>query len=183
VSNAPIQRRGALVLLLAALILVGCGGKPAPQPAGVYRDTTALIGATSRYDAARFAGVWQVRAAYPGDESLRAVALIDRGGPVFQHAVRACPAGGDCQDLGHLWRASVEGPGRYTVKDPQTGADRKLWVLWVDEGFRTAVVGTPDGRFGWILDRNTSGGADRITAAREILDFNGYDLSQLQVRQ
>lgn len=69
--------------------------------------------------------------------------------------------------------------GRYALRDPSGTADRTLWVLWVDDGFRTAAVGTPDGRWGWILDRSTSGGADRIAAAREVLDFNGYDLTHL----
>ena len=63
------------------------------------------------------------------------------------------------------------------------GVDRRLWVLWVDEGFRTAVIGNPEGTFAWIIDRSQKGGADRITAAREILDFNGYDVSQLKVKK
>ena len=51
----------------------------------------------------------------------------------------------------------------------------ELWVLWVDDDFRTAVIGTPDGRFGWIMDRPGQASRDRTRAAREILDFNGYD--------
>ena len=51
------------------------------------------------------------------------------------------------------------------------------------EGFRTAVIGSPEGGYGWILDRRATGGEDRITAAQEILDFNGYDLSALQMRR
>jgi len=53
-------------------------------------------------------------------------------------------------------------------------------VLWVDEGYRTAVVGAPNGRSGWILNRDPQIPADRLAAAREILDFNGYDLSRLE---
>jgi apolipoprotein D and lipocalin family protein len=53
-------------------------------------------------------------------------------------------------------------------------------VLWVDEGFRTAVLGNKVGDFGWIIDRSTTGGAERITAAREILDFNGYAVQMLR---
>ena len=75
-----------------------------------------------------------------------------------------------------------QGQGRYALSRPD-GSTRTLWVLWVDEGFRTAVVGNPAGDFGWILDRSASGGADRIAAAREILDFNGYDTDQLRIRQ
>jgi len=31
-----------------------------------------------------------------------------------------------------------------------------------------------------VLDRNATGGTDRLTAARAVLDFNGYDLAQLR---
>ena len=71
------------------------------------------------------------------------------------------------------------GKGRYSVKMPN-GQNREFWVLWVDEGFRTAVLGNKQGDFGWIVDRSTTGGADRIKAAREILDFNGYNVSLLR---
>ena len=37
-----------------------------------------------------------------------------------------------------------------------------------------------DGSGAAILDRATTGGADRIAAAREILDFNGWDTGQLR---
>ncbi len=92
-----------------------------------------------------------------------------------------CDRGGVC---GEVARGSAAdgalGKGQFSVTMPG-GETRDFWVLWVDEGFRTAVLGNPTGDFGWIVDRSTTGGADRITAAREILDFNGYDVSQLRV--
>jgi len=45
----------------------------------------------------------------------------------------------------------------------------------------TAVVGTPNGRAGWILNRTPEMRADRLEAARQVLAFNGYDLSRLQM--
>lgn len=72
-------------------------------------------------------------------------------------------------------RYSVTGPGRMARKG---GPD--VWVLWVDDGFRTAAIGTPDGRFGWIMDRSATPAPDRLKAAREILEWQGYDLSQLR---
>ena len=76
--------------------------------------------------------------------------------------------------------AEVVGPGRLEVTFPTLpfGAS-DYWVLWTDDGYRTAVVGAPDGRSGWILNREPTIPADRLTAAREVLDFNGYDLSRL----
>ena len=43
------------------------------------------------------------------------------------------------------------GKGRYSVRMPN-GLSREFWVLWVDEGFRTAVLGNKTGEFGWIVD-------------------------------
>ena len=156
--------------------LAACN-RSAPPPAQTgFRNAEALIGATSRYDAARFKGPWLVRDSF-GD-GVAQVALVETTqGPAFQ----LCSQIG-CGDGGTLWLAQQQGQGRYALSRPD-GSTRTLWVLWVDEGFRTAVVGNPAGDFGWILDRSASGGADRIAAAREILDFNGYDTDQLRIRQ
>jgi apolipoprotein D and lipocalin family protein len=78
--------------------------------------------------------------------------------------------------------AVVVGPGRLEVKfDSVPFVSAPYWVLWVDEGYRTAVVGVPSGRAGWILNRDPQIPADRLEAARQILDFNGYDLTQLRM--
>ena len=163
------------LLALALALLAGCAAR-APDTVQGLRDSKALIGATSRYDAERFKGPWLVRDSF-GD-GVAQVALVETTqGPAFQ----LCSQVG-CGDGGTLWLAQQQGQGRYVLSRPD-GSTRTLWVLWVDEGFRTAVVGNPAGDFGWILDRSASGGADRIAAAREILDFNGYDTDQLRIRQ
>ena len=74
----------------------------------------------------------------------------------------------------------IAGPARLKVSFPSVpfGAS-DYWVLWVDEGYRTAVVGAPNGKSGWILNRDPQIPTDRLNAAREILDFNGYDLDRL----
>ena len=75
--------------------------------------------------------------------------------------------------------ATPVGPGRLSVRLEGVPVAASLWVLWVDEGYRTAVLGQPDGRAGWILARTPEIPADRLAAAREVLAFNGYDLSRL----
>jgi len=37
------------------------------------------------------------------------------------------------------------------------------------------LLGAPDGRLAWIIDRRTTGGADRIDAAVRLAAANGYD--------
>ncbi|WP_367117647.1 hypothetical protein [uncultured Roseovarius sp.] len=55
--------------------------------------------------------------------------------------------------------------------------------MWIDDSGRTIALGEPDGRYAWVLDRSSKGGFDRIQAAREILEFNGYDAGQIALRQ
>jgi apolipoprotein D and lipocalin family protein len=78
--------------------------------------------------------------------------------------------------------ARVVGPGRLEVSfDSVPFVNAPYWVLWVDDGYRTAVVGTPSGRAGWILNRDPQIPADRLEAARQVLAFNGYDLRRLEM--
>ncbi len=149
-----------------------------------YRDLDVPLGVTTRGTAADVSGQWYVRAATPGNEDLQAVAILPdwQGSPAVELLRRTCEANGDCEDVGEIWRAKPLGQHRWRIQSPHDDATRELWVIWVDEGFRTAAIGTPDGSYGWILDRAPNGGADRIEAAREILDFNGYDTASLAAR-
>ncbi|MBM1815319.1 lipocalin family protein [Pseudosulfitobacter pseudonitzschiae] len=169
------MRSTACAIGLGLILLAGCARVPAVTG---HRDTATIIASTTRFEAQRFAGDWVVRAAYPQDADLRGV-TARQDGTAFTLLRHRCDATGQCGTVAEVWPATATGQGRYALRDPSGTADRTLWVLWVDDGFRTAAVGTPDGRWGWILDRSTSGGADRIAAAREVLDFNGYDLTHL----
>lgn len=168
---------------LAALALGACAAQvPVSVPLGPsYRDQTAPIGITSRFDAKKFEGVWYVRAGFDPSLARMAFRMIDTPkGPVMRLGAFVCDPAGVCGDYAEDLPVKRMGKGRYSVKMPN-GLSREFWVLWVDEGFRTAVLGNKAGDFGWIVDRSTKGGADRMKAAREILDFNGYNVSQLRV--
>jgi apolipoprotein D and lipocalin family protein len=77
--------------------------------------------------------------------------------------------------------ARITGPGRLEISPGSGPAGATHWVLWVDEGYRSAVVGQPDGQGGAIWDRAAAMPRDRLAAAREVLDFNGYDLAGLRL--
>ena len=157
------------------VILVGC---TAPvQHVDGYRDTNALIGATSRFDLNRFAGVWTVREYFPTERALTGFTVMPGAGDTFTWTETSGQSSGASGAEQSATLGTMIGQGRFTLD----WDDHAYWVLWVDEGFRTAVIGTPNGRFGFIADRSPKGGADRIKAAREILDFNGYDVSQQRV--
>lgn len=156
---------------------------PKPIPAISYRDAAQPIGVISRFNEERFAGLWYVRAGFDPDLGRMAIKLTGTpAGLQMRLGAFVCDPAGICGDFAEDLLTERLGKGRYRIVMPD-GAERQFWVLWVDEGFRTAVVGNPEGTFGWILDRATTGGSDRIRAAREILDFNGYDLRNLKVME
>lgn len=152
-------------------VLVGCS--PVDDISISYRDSTVPITSIALFDLAKFAGHWQVIAAYNADNC--AFDVLTAGAGTFDLAVHSCSG------TAHNGVAQITGPGRFT---PQSGAHKELehWVLWVDQTYRTAVIGTVAGEFGMILNRGQDIPADRLTAAREILGWNGYDLARLQMR-
>jgi apolipoprotein D and lipocalin family protein len=88
-------------------------------------------------------------------------------------------SGSDCasgQARGYATEAALTGPGRITM-----GRGETLWILWVDADYRVAAVGTPSGAFGRILSRDPQPRPDLLRAAREVLEFNGYDVSRLAI--
>ncbi len=148
---------------------------PAPRQAG-FRDRSVPISSSTAFDPARFQGQWQVVGAF-GDAARCGVLDEDWriGTAAFVITGMRCgPQGG----TGYRTVARLSGPGRVSRDGP--GGAEEIWILWVDADYRVAAFGTPDGGFGGILARPGQARADLLTAAREILDFNGYDISRLQ---
>ncbi len=99
---------------------------------------------------------------------------ISKAGAGLTVAYRLCLSGSVVQGDGAMQPA---GPGRFVVP----GQPGPWWVLWADADYRTLVIGTPNGRLGFILNRERDLPPDRLVAARDILDWNGYDLKRLQM--
>lgn len=155
------------VLVLAAMI----GGCMARAPAGAFRDASAPIWSAAAFDPARIDGRWQQVAGFgptsrPGCEDSAVAIRPAEGGLRIEG--KLCQ-GGKSERISS--RAVTVGPGRLAV-----GGQADWWVLWVDEDYRTLAIGTPDGSLGFVLDRGGPA-PDRLTAAREVFDFNGYDVT------
>ena len=163
------------LLACLALLLAACG-------AGTYRDTDVSMTSMAVFDPAHYAGTWYEIASFPvpfqaGCRNTRADYATAGTGVL---SVRnACETDGGAKVI--TGSAKVAGPGRLKVRLQGVPVAADYWVLWVDEGYRTAVVGVPSGRAGWILNRDPEIPPDRLTAAREVLEFNGYDLSELRM--
>lgn len=163
--------------LLLLLLLPACLAQPARltgfRAAGPIYSNAVL-------DPTTIDGRWQQVAAFatPGAPACApGGADIRRAATGLTVALRLCLNGEVLSWSGPL---AVTGPGRLT---PATRAprplDREWWLLWVDGDLRTMVIGTPDGSFGFVLNRRGPIPADRQSAAREIFDWNGYDTGRL----
>ncbi len=163
------------------LILAACAAPVAEQVAR-YRVAGAPIYSSAVLDVARIEGRWVQVAGFgpagardcqPGGVDIR------RGAQGLQATLRLCLSGAEVRAAGAL---QVVGPGRFALQGAAVpGLGEPWWVLWADTDYRTLIIGTPSGQFGFILNRDRVLPQDRLVAAREILDFNGFDLRQLQV--
>lgn len=160
--------------LVGALLvggLVACAPVPTVPPAPsdiTFRNPSANIGATTRFDPMRFAGDWHV------------VARFVETGESAAHDVIAVSYH---QGKDRIIVVASEGAQTYAydgtaVLRPKQG--EPLIIMWVDESFRTAVLGTTSGQDGYILDRKPNPRKDRLKAATEILKFYGWDTRRLK---
>lgn len=155
-------------------VLSACAAFPS------YRDTDVPITSMAVFDPARYSGTWYEIASFPtffqaGCSGTNATYGLRDDGSLS--VLNRCMKDGSKETI--AGSATIVGPGRLKVRLDGVPIAANYWVLWVDEGYRTAVVGIPSGRAGWILNREPTIPADRLRAAQEVLAFNGYDLTQL----
>lgn len=160
-------------LLSLLLVLAACTS---------YRDRDVAMTSIANFDAEKYTGLWYEIARFPvsfqeGCTNTQAEYTLQTEGDL---GVRnACFRDGSLSVI--EGSARVDGPGRLKVRLGAMPFAADYWVLWVDEDYRTAVVGVPSGRAGWILNRSPTITEDRLAAAQAVLEFNGYDLSALQM--
>lgn len=168
--------RLSVLLVPVLLALVACAAPPAPMAA--FRPPAAPIYSAALFDMARLPGDWRQGAAFATAQAQPCAAGGLRIAPDGRIAGRLCLNGRDVPVSGVL---RAVGPGRMQVSGADPGGiGAPWWVVWVDEGYRTLAIGTPSGAFGFVLDRTGPVPPDRLRAAAEILDFNGYDRAALR---
>ena len=151
-----------------AAVLMGCAGGEAPR---TFRDDPDVILA-SKADFAieRMNGAWNEVARFPdGTCSGGTVRYAARG--------RGADIEETCDGVTRTGRATLIGPGR--LRTDLGGVPDEIWVLWVDTGYRTALLVAPDGSGGRVLNREPVLPPDRRNAVLEVLDFNGFNASEL----
>ncbi len=162
------------VLLLA---LAACGLR-APQLSQSYRNTGAGIYSSAAFDPSKVSGDWhEVQGFFsPGHEtcSTGLSHIADQPDGALRLTLRSCDRSGGPYSV----TAQRTAPGRFRP-DLSGPLGEPWWILWVDQDYQTMAIGTPSGKFGAIVARDGKVAADRIFAARQILDFNGYDVKHL----
>lgn len=156
-----------IVAAALGLALGGCG-QQGRNDGLALRDAAAPIYSAAAFDPARLEGRWVQAAGFGGSGSATCgpgALEFSRGKTSLAVRGQLCLRGQMVAVAGNL---GALGQGRLTVP----GMD-DWWVLWVDSGYRTLAVGTPSGTFGFVLDRGEVS-SDRLAAAREIFEFNGY---------
>jgi apolipoprotein D and lipocalin family protein len=159
------------LILLAMLAVASCAA--APKSAG-FRAASAPIYSNASFALSRLQGDWVQVAAFAADGP-----GCVPGNAVFAPTVSGGVIGTANLCVGGVMRSwsgpvTAAGPGRFIV-----GEGEAWWVLWDDADNRTLVIGAQSGDFGFVLNKGGPISSDRMVAARQILDFNGYDLDKL----
>lgn len=174
-----MTRLRPMIAALALLAVAACARLPQEQAS--FRRAGTPIWANAVTDPMTLTGRWTQVASF----ATRPAVGCRPGGAEFTRTaqglyatVQLCLNGANAVYRGPL---AIPGPGRLRPAGrADAPLDRDWWVLWVDADLRTLVLGTPDGSFGVILNRDARLPEDRRIAARDILRWNGYDLSLLR---
>jgi apolipoprotein D and lipocalin family protein len=159
-------------LILLVLLLASCA-KPAAQVTA-FRKPDAPIYSNAVIDLRQITGDWAQAASFAtGDDCGAGAVRIVQAADGLAAEGTLCLGGVATDVTGPL---AIVGPGRLRAV---SGPD--WWVVWADTALRSLAIGTPDGRMGFILDRTGGLPADRLEAARQVFDFNGYAVGYLRV--
>lgn len=158
---------------MALGLLAACGQGAGPDAAGPSYRSAAPIYSTAGFPIVRMVGTWRQVAGFGAAQPCTQTPALQISAEAGQAVVRYDLCFGEQRRAGAGAMASAGAQGRYQLPDlPQP-----IWVLWMDEGNRSMVLGAPDGSFGMVLSKDPIP-ADRLRAAREVLAWNGYDLTQ-----
>ena len=154
---------------------------------GDYRDQTVPISTVASVDLERYQGLWYEIARFPvffeeGCVGVTAEYALNLDGSV--NVKNSCRDGSlNAEPRSATASAeAVDASGAKLKVDflpyvPFTSGD--YWILDIDEGYETVVVGTPNGFAGWILARQPKISNARLQRGIKSLQKNGYDTNQL----
>jgi len=167
-----------------ALLLLPFAALTTPSWAAPVRDTAVQMTVVDQVDLTRYLGQWYEIARFPnkfekGCTHVTATYALNADETI--KVANACrKEGGETVAEGKAW---VESTAKLRVTFvPWLGniAAGDYWILDLKSDYSMAVVGAPEGGFGWILARKpvlSQSDRDRALAA---FSKNGYDITQLE---
>ncbi|MBB3985188.1 apolipoprotein D and lipocalin family protein [Sagittula marina] len=143
------------IWVVALVALIGCAKPPDAVIDRVpVRNPTTPVASQADVTEARVMGDWVVVQS----------SLAPQGTPIH--------VGNSALRIGaRMMPMQARGQGRFASGDGQ------IWVHWLDADNRTMALGDPEGGWFAILDRSGRPG-ERLRAAREILEWYGYDVTR-----
>lgn len=166
--------------LLAALIA-------APLHAAPVRDTAVPMTVVTDVDLTRYAGKWYEIARFPirferGCAGVTAEYGLLPDGKIS--VLNSCLEGGlDGKLRTAEGKATVVAPGKLSVNFvswlPLAAGD--YWIIHLEPDYSMAVVGSPGGKYGWVLSRKPQLSEAKWQRATAALKANGYDIGQIKM--
>ena len=151
---------------MRAWLLLGALATCSPAPPVASRDPHVAIASKADFEPAQLAGRWHEIARLAIAPPCPLLDVDVSGGVLRLDET--------CAGTRRTRTATLVGPGRLALSDGTA-----LWVLWIDEGGRTAILANPDGKIARILDRRPDLAEDRRRTAFDVLDFNGFPATAL----
>ncbi|MDB5851187.1 MAG: hypothetical protein JWP29_4939 [Rhodoferax sp.] len=164
--------RALLTSTLAALVTLSAAasitlGDTAKADLAIVRAASASLPVVQRLDLQRYSGIWFEQARLPNRFQRECAGNVVADYAVEQGGTLKVVNG--CTDRQGGW-SQVEGEGRRVpvVGAPQGQLEVRFaprwlswlsavwgdyWVIGIDDGYRTALVGTPDREYLWLLSR------------------------------
>lgn len=190
-------------VILAGFALMSCGVVPPLPATAFYRDRSVQIESLTGFEINILDGLWFIRGSFErrsegtrlqissGEGRLSLILL-----PPVEALTEGLPPGATWTFSGDIASMHEVGLGRWRADGrPRQGQDMgpfavqvqgvlgggEIWLLWADPEFRSIVFGNPRGTLGMILDRDRTGGEDRIAAARDAMAAMGYRVEEMVI--
>lgn len=170
---------------IAALLLAACTSQPD------YREDTAAPPTVPSVDLTRYAGLWYEIARYPNwfERDCTGVTaeygLKDDGTVSVTNTCFKDTLDGE-KKVAEGRARIVEGSGNSQLKVKFAPswvpfAEGDYWILALEPDYSASLVGSPDGKYLWILSRTPQLEPARLDALKQRAQDLGYDTAPLEM--
>jgi apolipoprotein D and lipocalin family protein len=161
-----------LVFLISLLFLISCSESLPP------------IQTVQNFDLNRYDGEWHELARLPNRFERNLIAAKATYGVGLEGPVRILNEG--LRSNGEATRitgtAKPVGDGKLEVRFDPFPANLfpgDYWILWIDENYERAIVGTPDRKYLWILSKDPGDILSDFAETLQMIKAQGFEVERL----